>query len=100
MSTSRVIHVISEFEGVAQKKLTAIAPSASETAAREFGVVVPNRIVDIRRETMRNRRIFTILALLFNHQLALWAMVRNNLGGQDVSALNTFLNFDGLFCSV
>ena len=35
MSTSRVIQVISEFEEDPQKKLTAIAPSASETAAIE-----------------------------------------------------------------
>jgi len=54
MSTSRVIHVISEFEGVAQKKLTAIAPSVFETAAKEFGVVVPNKTVDTSREAARN----------------------------------------------
>jgi hypothetical protein len=54
MSTSRVIHVISEFEGDPQKKLTAIAPSVSETAAREFGVVVPNRIIESNREAARN----------------------------------------------
>ena len=100
MSTSRVIHVISEFEGALQKKLTAMAPSASETAAREFGVVVPNKTVDTSREVMRNRWIFTILALLFNHQLALWAMVRHNFVSQNVATLNTLLNFDGLFCSL
>jgi hypothetical protein len=54
MSTSRVIHVISEFEVDPQKKLTAIAPSASETAAKEFGVVAPNKTVDRSREAARN----------------------------------------------
>jgi hypothetical protein len=54
MSTSRVIHVISEFEADFQKKLTAIAPSASETAAKEFGVVAPNKTVDRSREAARN----------------------------------------------
>jgi hypothetical protein len=54
MSTSRVIQVISEFEADFQKKLTAIAPSAFETAAKEFGVVAPNRIVDSSREAARN----------------------------------------------
>jgi hypothetical protein len=55
MSTSRVIHVISEFEADFQKKLTAIAPSAFETAAKEFGVVAPNKTVARNRAVARNR---------------------------------------------
>jgi hypothetical protein len=54
MRTSRVIHVISEFEEASQKKLTAIAPSAFETAAKEFGAVAPNMTVDRSREAARN----------------------------------------------
>ena len=33
-------------------------------AAKEFGVVVPNKTVDRSRDVMRNRWIFTIVALL------------------------------------
>jgi hypothetical protein len=67
MSTSRVIQVISEFEADFQKKLTAIAPSASETAAKEFGVVAPNNTVDRSREVARNRFLLPI------RMIAMWS---------------------------
>jgi hypothetical protein len=67
MRTSRVIHVISEFEEASQKKLTAIAPSAFETAAKEFGAVAPNMTVDRSREAARNRFLLPI------RMIAMWS---------------------------